>query len=126
MRWARLGAVVAWSGQATTAAYNLPMYYLSRHRLLAAALLLVSAAVSAQAPVVLPADAPAASTRPERAVERLRIQDAGSRIDELRVGGETQSISVQPAGNAPAYEVRPPNSAGQDGAGTRFWNVLKF
>lgn len=59
-------------------------------------------------------------------MERLRIQDAGSRIDELRVGGETQSITVQPAGNAPAYEVRPATSTTQDGAGSRFWNVLKF
>lgn len=80
-----------------------------------------------------PSAAATAPSRPERAVERLRIQDAGSRIDELRVGGETQSISVQPGGNAPAYEVRPADasrspagSAAQDGAGARFWNVLKF
>jgi hypothetical protein len=72
------------------------------------------------------AEASTTSSRPERAIERLRAQDAGSRIEELRVGGETQSISVQPAGSAPAYEVRPANSAGQDGAGARFWNVLKF
>lgn len=97
-----------------------------RHSLLAALFTLTSMVASAQAPAVLPGDVPVASTRPERAVERLSIQDAGSRIDELRVGGETQSISVQPAGSAPAYEVRPANSAGPDGAGTRFWNVLKF
>lgn len=83
-----------------------------------------SPAPSAQAAATTANTATAA--RPERAIERLRTQDAGSRIDELRVGGETQSISVQPAGNAPAYEVRPANSAGQEGAGARFWNVLKF
>jgi hypothetical protein len=86
-----------------------------------------SPAPSAQAAAAKANAATAAtSARPERAIERLRTQDAGSRIDELRVGGETQSISVQPAGNAPAFEVRPANSAGQEGAGARFWNVLKF
>jgi hypothetical protein len=90
----------------------------------AAAQSLPSADPNASAPAIRPDRQP--DTRPERTVERLRIQDAGSRIDELRVGGETQSISVQPAGNAPAYEVRPANSAGPDSAGARFWNVLKF
>ena len=72
--------------------------------------------------------------RPDRAIERVRTEDAGSRIDELRVGGETQSITVQPAANMPAYEVRPMDAsrAGSGSAantgntGSRFWNILKF
>mgnify|MGYP000101815729 CR=1 FL=1 len=83
-------------------------------------------------PAGKPADKP--TGRPDRAIERIRTEDAGSRIDELRVGGETQSITVQPAGNAPAYEVRPMDasragggSAADSGStGSRFWNILKF
>ncbi len=113
------------------AAYNAGMQNRPRSCLLAALFMLgaVNAIAQAPAPQSNTASTPAASSRPERAVERLRTQDAGSRIDELRVGGETQSITVQPAGNAPAYEVRPADasrSTGQDGAGARFWNVLKF
>ena len=74
--------------------------------------------------------------RPAQTIERIRIEDAGSRIDELRVGGQTQSITVQPkTGNStPAYEVKPPDSAkgnapsqsNGDTNGSRVWNVLKF
>jgi hypothetical protein len=79
-----------------------------------------------------PADKP--QGRPDRAIERIRTEDAGSRIDELRVGGETQSITVQPAANVPPYEVRPMDasragsgSAADTGStGSRFWNILKF
>jgi len=40
--------------------------------------------------------------------EHLHVEDAGSRVDEVRIGGQTQSITVQPkAGNMPAYEVTP-------------------
>lgn len=74
-------------------------------------------------------------TRPDSSIERIRTEDAGSRIDELRVGGETQSITVQPkTGNAPAYEIKqsesargnPPNPASGETNGSRVWNVFKF
>ena len=66
--------------------------------------------------------------------ERIRVEDEGSRIDELRVGGQTQSISVQPKlGNLPAYEVQPSDGVrnrARNGAetdtGTRVWNLKKF
>lgn len=68
--------------------------------------------------------------------ERIQIEDAGSRVDELRVGGQTQAISVQPkAGNMPSYEVQSPDGArsragSRNGAETstapRVWNVMKF
>ncbi|MBP8062207.1 MAG: hypothetical protein KAY33_05330, partial [Polaromonas sp.] len=91
-----------------------------------------SAQTAATPPAVKPADKP--TGRPDRAIERIRTEDAGSRIDELRVGGETQSITVQPAANVPAYEVRPMDasragsgSAADTGStGSRFWNILKF
>ncbi|MFT4242506.1 MAG: hypothetical protein QM569_09490 [Acidovorax sp.] len=74
--------------------------------------------------------------RSTQRVERIQIEDAGSRVDELRVGGQTRSIAVQPkTGSLPAYEVQPPDGArsragSNNGAETttapRVWNVLKF
>jgi hypothetical protein len=55
----------------------------------------------------------------EKRTERIQIEDAGSRIDELRVGGETRSITVQPKGGAPRYQIQPTS-------GERSWNVLAF
>lgn len=55
----------------------------------------------------------------EKRTERIRVEDAGSRIDELRVGGETRSITVQPKGGAPVYQIQPVS-------GARSWNVLAF
>ena len=74
--------------------------------------------------------------RPEPNIQRIRTEDAGSRIDEVRVGGETQSITVQPTANVPAYEVLPaegsknggtaPSASGAGSSGKRVWNVLSF
>ncbi len=69
---------------------------------------------------------------PEQTIERIRHEDKGTRIDELRVGGETKAITVSPKGNAPAYEVAPEsnnrNPAGSDGQGEgkARWNILKY
>ena len=72
----------------------------------------------------------------DQKIQRIRTEDSGSRIDELRVGGETQSITVQPkvGSSIPSYEVKPPDSAkgstpspsSGDTNGSRVWNVLKF
>jgi hypothetical protein len=83
--------------------------------------------------------APAPATKAaatESAIQRIRTEDAGSRIDELRVGGETQSITVQPKTGAdmPAYEIKraegakgtAPSSISGDTNGTRVWNFFKF
>lgn len=80
--------------------------------------------------------APAPTGRADQTVQRIRVEDAGSRIDEVRVGGETQSITVQPKTgvNLPAYEVKPsdtargapPSTSKNDTTGSRVWNVLKF
>ncbi|MDA8450570.1 hypothetical protein M5C97_17035 [Acidovorax sp. NCPPB 3859] len=100
------------------------------------------------APQAAPQAAPAADAQPGAAadaepgrrnqrVERIRIEDEGSRVDELRVGGQTQSITVQPkAGTTmPEYEVQPPDGVrarpgSRNGAETitspRVWNVMKF
>lgn len=65
---------------------------------------------------------PSASTRPgavEKRTERIRVEDKGSRIDELRIGGETKTIDVQPKGGMPAYQVQPVS-------GERTWKILGF
>ena len=93
---------------------------------------------TASAPAVSASGTAAGSAgeRPEPSIQRIRTEDAGTRIDELRVGGETQSITVQPkiGQNTPAYEVEPaesakgnaPSSSSGDTNGSRVWNVLKF
>jgi len=66
--------------------------------------------------------------------ERIRVEDGGSRVDELRVGGQTQSITVRPkVGTLPEYEVQHSDGVrnrARNGAesttGARVWNVMKF
>ena len=60
-------------------------------------------------------------SKTEQSTQRIVIEDAGSRVSELRVGGRTRSITVQPkTGTAlPAYEMRT-----SDGA--RVWNFGRF
>ncbi len=93
---------------------------------LAACLLMTLAAPAlaqgAGAPTV-PAAAPGSQNQ---TIERIRVEDKGSRIDELRVGGQTQSISVQPKNDMPAYEVRPADPHGSPSSGKRVWNFGKF
>jgi hypothetical protein len=98
--------------------------------LLATALILLSAAGACVA------QAPTADKSVEKRIERIRVEDAGSRIDEVRVGGETQSITVSPKGNMPSYDVLPASanrtpSAGERNStsasgGTRVWKILGF
>jgi hypothetical protein len=68
-------------------------------------------------------------------VERITHEDALSRIDELRVGGQTQRIDVQPKNGAPTYQIQP--SQGQPSAldsatqpsgnaGRSSWRILSF
>ncbi len=64
------------------------------------------AAVAQNAPAPGAAAAPA-SGPPEARVQRITHQDAGSRIDELRVGGMTRQIDVQTASGLPGYQVQP-------------------
>mgnify|MGYP007030467812 CR=1 FL=1 len=80
------------------------------------------------------AQTPAAQTdsaRHNQRIERIHHEDKGSHINELRVGGETKNITVQPkTGNFPAYEVaptKPGKDAAQDGTnGRRTWKALQF
>jgi len=55
----------------------------------------------------------------EKRSEYIRVEDNGARIDELRIGGQTQRIEVQPKGDMPAYQVDP-------ASGDRSWKILGF
>ena len=106
-------------------------------RILTALLLGIAVGAWAQ-PAPNAADAPVARDatprdRSSQRIEHIQVEDAGSRIDELRVGGQTQSISVQPRAAMPQYDVQPagasrlpPNEAGPGSAGPRTWKILQF
>ena len=77
-----------------------------------------------------------ADPRHNQKIERIRIEDGGARIDELRVGGQTQAITVQPKANVPEYEFQPSDLArsrpgdNRDGlsspSSARVWNLFRF
>ncbi|HYF21321.1 MAG TPA: hypothetical protein VEA40_25890 [Ramlibacter sp.] len=74
--------------------------------------------------------------RRNQRIQRIVHEDAGARIQELRVGGQTEAIEVQPKGDLPAYQVEPGHLSrtrpgdqrnGLSGAGgQRSWNVFRF
>lgn len=102
----------------------------ARSALLALALCAPSGAVFAQAAAV-----PAPATAEPR-VKHIVHEDEGSRIEELRVRGATQRISVKPkVGTAKGYEILVGDGSRDLGegvntsrgaAGKRVWNVLSF
>jgi hypothetical protein len=115
------------------AAYNLHMH----PRLLLIAPLLACTVLAAQTvpPPPLVREAPLEARKNQR-VERIRHEDSGSTIDEVRYGGQTQSITVQPKANVPEYEIQPTDMARsrpadhRDGmssaTGQRVWNIFRF
>ena len=64
--------------------------------------------------------------------QRLLSEDDQVRIDELRLRGQTQRLTVQPkGGNGRAYEILQPTPGAdatqhRDAAGQRVWPVLSF
>ena len=104
-----------------------------RHPLLSALALVLSLSAGAQTLVSPPTVAPPAD--PGQRVERITHEDKFTRIDELRVGGQTQRIEVQPKNGAPAYEispVRPADPPGQGASertgngGKSSWRIFNF
>lgn len=60
-------------------------------------------------------------------IERITVDDGGAKIQELRFGGETRTITVQPKNGMPAYDVRPISGADQQpGSGARTWKIFGF
>jgi len=102
-------------------------------RTLPLAALWLALGVSAQTPDPVPEASAPLPLSPR--VERITHEDALSRIDELRVGGQTQRIDVQPKNGAPAYQIQTGQGqpAGLDGAtqptgnaGRSSWRILSF
>ena len=80
-------------------------------------------------------DAPGPKLGPNQRIERIHHEDAGSTIDELRYGGQTLSIEVQPMANVPPYSVRPADGVGgtqptgsdrDPTAGQPSWKIFKY
>ena len=106
---------------------------LKRHHLLSALGLGLCLSAGAQTPAS-PSNA-SAPADPGQRVERITHEDKLTRIDELRVGGQTQRIEVQPKNGAPAYEIAPlrstePPSQGAGGrtgnSGKSSWRLFNF
>lgn len=71
----------------------------------------------------------------DQRIERITHEDKASRIEELREGGQTRRITVQPKGEGmPAYEVEPAQrthgaGAASGGSGTNgrsTWRAFEF
>src|SRR4051812_20359987 len=85
-----------------------PYNGLMRFRLLALLPLLTYGAVMAQAAPALPAqESQPLDPRKNQKIEHIHVEDDTVNIDEVRYAGQTQSISVQPKGAMPAYEIQP-------------------
>jgi len=109
-------------------------------RFLLLSALLASAAASAQAPATPPVplvqDSPPLEGRKNQKIEKIHVEDSRVSIDEVRYAGQTQSITVHPKANVPAYEIQPTdlgrsrpadNRDGMSSAnGQRVWNVFHF
>ena len=93
-------------------------------------------ATSPSSPAAPAGPAAAPTERGEPNVKRIVVEDAGARIDELRVRGQTQQVVVTPKGAIDRpYEIIVGRGGREAGEGTggansavgkRVWNVLKF
>src|ERR1700761_8259436 len=59
------------------------------------------------APANKPTEAEKENGRQNQKIEHIHTEDSGATVDEVRVGGQTMSITVKPKNNAPAYNVMP-------------------
>ncbi len=96
---------------------------------------LACASALAQAPAAPALERQAPGAGVEQRIERIRIEDDGSLVEEVRYGGQAQSINVTPKAPVPEYEIVPADgtrsrSLSRDALsaapGQRVWNVLKF
>jgi len=94
-------------------------------------LLLMSLALPAAAQVAAPA--PATPKTAEPAIKRTVVEDDQVRIEELRVRGQVQRITISPkASGVRPYEIAPPDS-GRDPSqqskgisGHSLWQLFSF
>jgi hypothetical protein len=101
-------------------------------RLLVPALVLFAAAAHAQTAAPPVQESQPLDPRKNQKIERIHVEDSAVKIDEVRYAGQTQSITVQPKGDMPSYEIVPANPARAGdsrrnaGGGERVWNVFNF
>jgi hypothetical protein len=78
---------------------------------------------------------PTGEPRKNQKIERLHAEDDGGSIDELRVGGQTQAVTVQPKADVPPYEMQPSDMArtrpadsreGMAHRTSRVWKLFNF
>jgi len=100
-------------------------------RLIVSTLALLACAAHAQTAPLVQESQPL-EPRKNQKIERLHSEDNAVKIDEVRYAGQVQSITVQPKGDMPAYEIVPANPArngdsrrGSTG-GERVWNLFNF
>lgn len=77
-----------------------------------------------------------AAEPPEPKVEHIIVEDDGNRIEEVKVRGQTQKVTVQPKNSkAPAYEIvmgdgsrelSPGPGSNRGTVGQRVWRLLSF
>ncbi|MDI4634200.1 hypothetical protein J7U46_14170 [Pelomonas sp. V22] len=117
----------------------MPQHHHRLLRLLSLPLLALAAhaAQAADAPST-PAAAttqPALITPPEPKVERIVLEDDSTRIEELKVRGQTQTAKVTPKDSKlPSYEIILPDgsrdmssgSTTRGAAGKRVWKLFSF
>jgi len=95
-----------------------------------------AAAAPAQTPHAVVVTAAAESPRGgEPRIERIVIDDGRARIEELRVRGALQKVTVEPRGRFPNYEIITGDGSRDLGEGAntsrgatgkRVWNVFQF
>jgi hypothetical protein len=75
-----------------------------------------------------PTGAPTTTRSAEPAVEHTVIEDQGARIEELKVRGQTQRMTITTKGPLKnSYDiVAPRHGNAQSSAGQRVWSVLAF
>jgi hypothetical protein len=88
-----------------------------------------------RAPASAEATAPADGLRSEPVVKRTVIDDDLVHIEELRVRGQLQKVTVESKGRAPGYEILVGDGSrdlssgantSRGAAGQRVWNVFRF
>ncbi|HSH90920.1 MAG TPA: hypothetical protein VK996_13120 [Ramlibacter sp.] len=105
-------------------------------QLLLPTIALLACTVAAQTKPPLVQESQPLDPRKNQKVERIVIEDKGATIEEMRYGGQTQSITVKPKADVPEYEIQPTdlgrsrpgdNRNGiSSSTGQRVWNVFKF
>jgi len=98
---------------------------------------LAQSAATEDSPARAEAPAPrSGALKGDQRIQHITVEDSGTRVDEVRYGGQTQSVTVQPKGSSlPEYEVLSNDGArsrptardeGTGPLGARVWNLFKF